>query len=85
MRRIFGPDEIIGSFRKMHCEKLHNFYFSPNVIRMMKVRRMLWAGHAAGIGEKMNACRVLVGKPEGKRPPGKPRHGWEDIKMYYIS
>jgi hypothetical protein len=66
LRRIFGPkrDEIIGSWRKMHNEELHNLYSSLNVIRMMKSKRMRWAGHIACIGEKGNAYRIFVGKPE---------------------
>jgi hypothetical protein len=82
--RIFGPktDEIIGSWRKLHNEELHNLYSSPNIIRMIMSRRMRWAGHIACIGKKRNANRVLVGKPEGKRPLGRPRCRWEDnIKM----
>jgi hypothetical protein len=59
-------------------EELHNLYFSPNIIRMMKSRRMRWAGHVAQMGEKRNAYRILVGKPEGKRPLGRPRRMWMD-------
>jgi hypothetical protein len=81
LRRIFGPNEIVGNLRKLHCEEFHNLRLSQNVIRMITVRRMLWAVHEARIGEKMNAYRVLVGKPERKRPLGKPRHRWEGIKM----
>jgi hypothetical protein len=64
LRRIFGPmrDEVAGDWRKLHNEELHNWYSSPNIIRMIKSRRMRWAGHVARIGEK----RILVGKPEGK-------------------
>jgi hypothetical protein len=84
LRRIFEPkrDEIIGGWRKLHNEELHNLYWSPSIIRMIKSRRMRWAGHVAWIGEKRNAYRILVRKPEGKRPLGRPRRRWEDnIKM----
>jgi hypothetical protein len=57
---------------KLHNEELHNLYSSPSIIRMIKLRRMRWAGHAARMGEKRNAYRILVGKPEGKRPLGRP-------------
>jgi hypothetical protein len=65
--RIYGPkkDQVTGDWRKLHNEELHNLYFSPNVIRMIKPRRMRWAGHAARMGEKRNAYRILLGKPEG--------------------
>jgi hypothetical protein len=59
-------------------EELHNFYSSPNIIRMIKSRRMRWAGHVARMGEKRNAYKILVGKPEGKRPVGRPRSKWVD-------
>jgi hypothetical protein len=63
-------------------EELHNLYSSPSIIRVMKSRRMRWTGHVARMGEKRNAYRILVGKPEGKRPLGRPRHRWVDnIKM----
>jgi hypothetical protein len=66
----------------MHNEKLHNLYCSPSIIRIIKSRRMRWAGHVARMGEKRNAYRILVGKPEGKRPLGRPRRRWEDnIRM----
>jgi hypothetical protein len=69
-RRIFGPkrDEVTGDCRKLHNEELHNLYFSPNIIRTLKSRRMRWAGHVARMEEKRSAYRILVGKPEGKRP-----------------
>jgi hypothetical protein len=80
LRRIFGPkrDEVTGDWRKLHNEELHNFYSSPNIIRMIKSRRMRWAGHVARMGETRNACRILVGKPEGRRPLGRPRRRWVD-------
>jgi hypothetical protein len=67
LRRIFGPkrDKIIGGWKKLHNEELHNLYSSPNIIRMIKSRGMRWTGHMARMGEKWNAYRVLVGKPEG--------------------
>jgi hypothetical protein len=75
LRRIFGPkrDEKTGDCRKLHNEVLHNLYSSPNVIRMIKSRRTRWAGHVARMGEHRNAYRILVGKPEGKSPLGRPR------------
>jgi hypothetical protein len=73
---------VIGGWRKLHNEELHNLYCSPSIIRMIKSRRMRWAGHVAGMGEKRNAYRVLMGKPEGKRPRETPRRMCEDnIKM----
>jgi hypothetical protein len=83
LRRMFGPkrDGVTGGWRKLHNE-LHNLYSSPSIIRITKSRRMRWAGHVAGTGEKRNVYRLLVGKPEGKRPLGRPRHRWiDDIKM----
>jgi hypothetical protein len=75
LRGIFGPkrDEVTGKWRKMHNE-LHDLYSSPSNIRIMKARRITWTGHVARMGEKRNAYRLLVGKPEGKRPLGRPRH-----------
>jgi hypothetical protein len=81
LRRIFGPkrDEVTGGLRKLHNEELHNLY---SIIRMLKSRSMRWAGHVTQMGEKRNGYRILVGKPEGKRPLGRPRHRWVDnIKM----
>jgi hypothetical protein len=74
LRSKFGPkrDEVTGDWRKLHNEELHKLYSSPNIIRMIKSRRMIWAGHVARMGETRNAYRVLVGKPEGKRPLGRP-------------
>ena len=85
LRRIFGPkrDEVTGKWRKLHNE-LNDLYCSPNIVRMIKSRRMRWAGHVACMGEGRGVYRVLVGKPEGKRPLGRPRRRWEDnIKMYF--
>jgi hypothetical protein len=65
-----------------HNEELHNLYSSPSIIRVINSRRMRWAGHAARMGERRNAYRILVGKPDGKRPLGSPRRRWVDnIKM----
>jgi hypothetical protein len=75
LRRIFGPkrDEVTGGWRKLHNEERHYLYFSPSIIRIIKSRRMRWAGHVARMGEKGNMYRLLVVKPEGKRPLGRPR------------
>jgi hypothetical protein len=85
LRRIFGPkrDEVTGDLRKLHNEELHRLYSSPSIIRMIKSRRMIWAGHVARIGEK-TAYEILVAEPEGKRPLGRPRRksvGSTSIKM----
>jgi hypothetical protein len=85
LRRIFGPkrDELTGEWRKLHNKELHDLYSSPSIIRIIKSRRMRWAGHVARMGEKRNAYRLLVDKPEGKRPLGRPRRRWVDnIRMY---
>jgi hypothetical protein len=80
LRRIFEPkrDEVMGDWRKLHNEELHNLYSSPNIIRMIKSRRMKWTGHVARVGKTRNSYRILAGKPEGKRPLGRPRRGWVD-------
>jgi hypothetical protein len=74
LRTIFGPkrDGVTGGWRKLHNEELHNLYSSPRVIRIIKLRRMRWAGHVARMGDKGNAYKLLVGKPKGKRPLGRP-------------
>jgi hypothetical protein len=84
LRRLFGPkrDEVTGEWRKLHNEELHNLYSSVDIIRQVKSRRMRLAGHVARMGEERKVCKVLVGKPEGKRPLGRPRRRWEDgIRM----
>jgi hypothetical protein len=83
LRRIFGPkrDEVMGEWRKLHNKELRDLYSSPSIIRIMKSRRMRWAGHVAQLGEKGNAYRLLVVKSEGKRPLGRPRHRWVDNIM----
>jgi hypothetical protein len=75
LRRIFvnKRDGVTGGWRKLHNEKLHNLYSWPSIIRIIKSRRMRWVGHVARMGEKRNVYRLLVGKPEGKRPLGRPR------------
>jgi hypothetical protein len=73
---------VRGGWRKLHNGKFHSLYSSPNIIKMIKSRRMRLAGHVARMGEKRNAYRILVGKPEGKRPLGIPRHRWvNNIKI----
>jgi hypothetical protein len=82
--RIFGPktDEVTRGWRKLHNEELRDLYSSPSIIRIIKSRRMRWAGHVSRMGEKRNAYRSLVRKPERKRPLGRPRRRWVDnIKM----
>jgi hypothetical protein len=84
LRRIFGPkrDGVTGGWRKLHNEELHNLYSLPSIIRIIKSSRMRWVGHVARMGEKRNVYRLLIGKPERKRPLGRPRHRWMDnIKM----
>jgi hypothetical protein len=80
LRRILGPKRalMIGRWRKLHKEELHNLYPSPSIIRMMKWRRIRWSGHVAQMRVHRNAYKLLVGKPEGKRPLGGPRHMWMD-------
>jgi hypothetical protein len=84
LRRIFGPkmDEVTGEWRRLHKEKLNDLYSSPNIVRVIKSRRMRWEGQIARMGEEKGACRVLVGRSEGRRPLGRPRRRCEDnIKM----
>jgi hypothetical protein len=79
---IIERDEVTGEWRKLHNEELHNLYSSPDIIRQIKSRRMRWAGHVARMGEERKVYKVLVGKPEGKKPLGRPRRRWEDgIRM----
>jgi hypothetical protein len=82
--RVFGSkrDEVTWEWRKLHNEELSDLYSLPNIVRVLKSRRMRWEGHVARMGEGRGVHRVLVGKPEGKRPLGRRRHRWEDnIKM----
>jgi hypothetical protein len=84
LRKIFGPkrDEVTGEWRRLHNEELYALYSSPNIIQVYKSRRLRWAGHVACMGERRGACRALVGKHEGRTPPGRPRCRWEDnVKM----
>jgi hypothetical protein len=77
---MFGPkrDKVTGEWRKLHFEGLNDLHCSPTIVRVIKSRIMKWAGHLARVGEKKGMYRVLVEKPEGKRPLGRPRRGWED-------
>ena len=84
LRGVFGPkrDEVKGEWRKLHNEELSDLYPLPNIVRVVKSRRMRWAGHVARMEQGRGVYRVLVVKPEGKRPLGRPRRSWEDnIKM----
>ena len=83
LKRVFEykRDEVTGEWRKLHNEELRDLYSLPNIVRVVKLRRMRWAGHVARMGEGRGAQRVLVGKPEGKRPLGRTRRRWEDITM----
>jgi hypothetical protein len=82
--KVFGPkmDEVTGEWRKLHNEELNDLYSLHNIVRVIKSRRMRWAGHVARMGEDRGVHKVSVGKPEGKRPLGRPRRRWQDnIKM----
>jgi len=80
LRRVFGPkrDEVTGEWRKLHNEELNGLYSLPNIVWVVKSRRMRWAGHVARMGEDRGMHRVLLGKSEGKSPLGRPRRRWED-------
>ena len=81
LRRMFGPrrGEVTGEWRKLHNEELNDLYSPPSIVRVIKWRRMRWAGHVARMGERRCVYRVLVGKPEGKRPLWRLGRRWEDI------
>ena len=84
LRRIFGRkrDEVTGEWSKLHNEELYDLYSSPSIVRVMKSRRMRWLGIVARMEAKRGVYRILAGKPEGKRPRGRPRRRWDDnIKM----
>jgi len=84
LRRVFGlkRDEVTGEWRKLHNEELNDLYSSSNIVRMKKSRRLKWAGHVKRMWERRGVYSVLVGEPEGKKPLGRPRRGWENnIKM----
>jgi hypothetical protein len=78
--RIFGPKryQVTGGWRQLHNEELHGLYSLPSIVRVIKARRMRWVGHVAHIGEVRGAYNILVGRPEGRRPLGRPRRRWED-------
>ena len=78
--RIFGSkrDSVTREWRKLHNEEINDLYSSPNIVRMMKSRKIRWAGNVTRMEEKRGVYRILVGKPEGKRPLGRPRRKWED-------
>jgi hypothetical protein len=87
LRRIFGPkrDEVTEEWRRLRNEELHELYSSPNIIRVIKSRRMRKAGHVARVRERRDAYRIFVGKPEGKRTLGRPRCRWvNNIKMDHL-
>jgi len=81
LRGIYGPKRngVIGKWRKLHKEEFNDLSSSPNTLRVIKSRRMRWAGHVSRMGERRGVYRVLVGKPEGKRPLGRPKHRWRII------
>ena len=84
LRKVYGPkrDEVTVEWKRLHNEELNDLYSLPHIVRVVKSRRMRWAGHVARMGDDRGVHRVLVGKPEGKRPLGRPRRRWEDnIKM----
>ena len=80
LRRIFGPrmGEVTGEWRRLHNEELNDFFSPPNIVRVIKSRKMTWAGHVARMDEERGVYRVLVGKPEGRSPLGRPRRRWVD-------
>ena len=84
LKRIFGPkrDEVTGEWRRLRNEEIYDLYFSRNIFRVIKSKKMRWLGHVARMGERRDAYRILVGKPEGNRPLRRSRRLWEDnIKM----
>ena len=85
-REVFAPrrDEVTGEWRRLHNEELNDLYCSHNIVRVIKSRRMRWAGHVARMGEERGVYRALVGKPEGRRPLGIPRRRWVNNIMMYL-
>jgi len=85
LRRIFGSnrDDVTGEWRKLHNEELNEWYSSLNIVWVIKLIRMRWAGHTAHMGERRGIYRVLVGKPEGKAPLGRPRHRWRILRWIF--
>jgi len=82
VQEVTGRYEVTGEWSRLHNEELNDLYCSPNNVRVIKSRRMRWVGHVARMGEESGVCSVLVGKPEGKRPLGRPRRRWVDnIRM----
>jgi len=83
LRRIFGPrrEELTREWRRLHNEELNDLYSSSNIVREIKSRRMRWAGYVARMGEERRLYRISVEKPEGRRPLGRPRRRWVDIRM----
>jgi len=86
LRRIFGPrkDEVTEEWRRLHNEELNDLYSSPNTVRVIKSRRMRWAGNVACMDEERRVYRVLLGKPEGRRPLGRPRRRWVDNTRMHL-
>jgi hypothetical protein len=87
LRKTFGPkrDEVTGEWKRLHNEELYDLYVLRNIIRVIKSRRMRWAGNVGLVEEKRGACRILKGKPEGKKPLGRPRRKWEEnMKMDFF-
>jgi hypothetical protein len=86
LRKIFGSKrEEDGLWRKLHNDELHSLYSSLNIVGVIKSRRMRWVEHVACMGEGRGFYRVLIGKPKGKRPLGRPRHRWEDLREIGIN
>jgi hypothetical protein len=100
LRKTFGikTKEVAGEWRRLHNEELHNLYVSPDIVRVIQLRRMRWEGHVARVGEMRKAYDILVGKPEGKRSLGRPsrrcegnirmdlsERGWEDVHLIHVS
>ena len=85
LRRVFGPkrDEVAGEWRKLHNEELSDLYSLPNIVWVVKSRRMRWAAHVARMGQGRGVHRVLVGRPVGKRPLGRPRRRWGNIRWIF--